>query len=191
MIYNGECMKNIDKKNRVFIKAKNIMASIVFMCFEGVCMFAAIYASLEELNQIPVVVAVIFGASILLGAIILILSIRKTAVFGADGIEARRGYKVFFIRTEKIPYSEICKIELHYHVFHYDLGAHRWYAKIYYDSSTERKTINIDISGNGTKLIELFVKYIPKVNYFIIGDVPSDHLELLYKLHIHDKRNVL
>ena len=191
MIYNGECMKNVDKKNRVFIKAKNIMASIVFMCFEGVCMFAAIYASLEELNQIPVVVAVIFGASILLGAIILILSIRKTAVFGADGIEARRGYKVFFIRTEKIPYSEICKIELHYHVFHYDLGAHRWYAKIYYDSSTERKTINIDISGNGTKLIELFVKYIPKVNYFIIGDVPSDHLELLYKLHIHDKRNVL
>ena len=166
------------------------MASIVFMCFEGVCMFAAIYASLEELNQIPVVVAVIFGASILLGAIILILSVRQTAVFGADGIEARRGYKIFFIRTEKIPYSEICKIELHYHVFHYDLGAHRWYAKIYYDSSTERKTIIIDMSG-GTKLIELFVKYIPKVNYFIIGDVPSDHLELLYKLHIHDKRNVL
>ena len=184
-------MKNIDKKNRVFIKAKNIMASIVFMCFEGVCMFAAIYASLEELNQIPVVVAVIFGASILLEIVFLIISIRRTAVFGADGIEARRGYKVFFIRTEKIPYSEICKIELHYHVFHYDLGAHRWYAKIHYGSSTERKTINIDISGNGTKLIELFVKYIPKVNYFIIGDVPSDHLELLYKLHIHDKRNVL
>ena len=184
-------MKNIDKKNRVFFKAKNIIASIVFMCFEGVCLFAAIYASsLEELNQILIVVLSVMGASILLGAIILILSVRQTAVFGADGIEARRGYKVFFIRTEKIPYSEICKIELHYHVFHYDLGAHRWYAKIYYDSSTERKTIIIDMS-NGTKLLELFVKYIPKVNYFIIGDVPSDHLELLYKLHIHDKRNVL
>ena len=180
-------MKNIDKKNRVFIKAKNIMASIVFMCFEGVCMFAAIYASLEELNQIPVVVAVIFGASILLGAIILILSIRKTAVFGADGIEARRSHKIFFIRTEKIPYSEICKIELRFTSYY------RWYAKIYYGSSTERKTINIDISGNGTKLLELFVKYIPKVNYFMVdnGRLPSDHLELLYKLHIHDKRNVL
>ena len=175
-------MKNIDKKNRVFIKAKNIMASIVFMCFEGVCMFAAIYASLEELNQIPVVVAVIFGASILLGAIILILSIRKTAVFGADGIEARRGYKIFFIRTEKIPYSEICKIELRFTSYY------RWYAKIYYGSLTERKTI--DMAG-GTKMIELFVKHIPKVNYFIIGDVPSGHLELLYKLHVHDKRNVL
>ena len=185
-------MKNIDKKNRVYINARDIMASAAFMCIEGVCMFAAIYASsLEELNQILIVVVAVMGASILLGAIILILSVRQTAAFGADGIEARRGYKVFFIRTEKIPYSEICKIELHYHVFHYDLGAHRWYAKIYYDSSTERKTINIDISGNGTKLIELFVKYIPKVNYFIIGDVPSDHLELLYKLHIHDKRNVL
>ena len=187
MIYNGECMKNIDKKNRVFIKAKNIMASIVFMCFEGVCMFAAIYVSLEELNQIPVVVAVIFGASILLGAIILILSIRKTAVFGADGIEARRSHKIFFIRTEKIPYSEICKIELRFTSYY------RWYAKIYYGSSIERKTINIDISGNGTKLLELFVKYIPKVNYFMVdnGRLPSDHLELLYKLHVHDKRNVL
>ena len=121
----------------------------------------------------------------MLGAIILILSIRKTAVFGADGIEARRSHKIFFIRTEKIPYSEICKIELRFTSYY------RWYAKIYYGSSIERKTINIDISGNGTKLIELFVKYIPKVNYFIIGDVPSDHLELLYKLHIHDKRNVL
>ena len=179
-------MKNIDKKNRVFFKAKNIIASIVFMCIEGVCMFAAIYASsLEELNQIPVVVAVIFGASILLGAIILILSVRQTAAFGADCIEVRRSHKIFFIRTEKIPYSEICKIELRFTSYY------RWYAKIYYGSSTERKTINIDISGNGTKLIELFVKYIPKVNYFIIGDVPSDHLELLYKLHIHDKRNVL
>ena len=187
MIYNGECMKNIDKKNRVFFKAKNIIASIVFMCIEGVCMFAAIYASLEELNQIPVVVAVIFGASIFLGAIILILSVRRTAVFGADGIEARRGYKIFFIRTEKIPYSEICKIELHFTSYY------RWYAKIYYGSSIERKTINIDISGNGTKLLELFVKYIPKVNYFMVdnGRLPSDYLELLYKLHIHDKRNVL
>ena len=182
MIYNGECMKNIDKKNRVFFKAKNIIASIVFMCIEGVCMFAAIYASLEELNQIPVVVAVIFGASILLGAIILILSVRQTAAFGADGIEARRSHKIFFIRTEKIPYSEICKIELNY------TSRFGWYAKIYYGNSTERKTI--DMAG-GTKMIELFVKHIPKVNYFIIGDVPSDHLELLYKLHIHDKRNVL
>ena len=175
-------MKNIDKKNRVFFKAKNIIASIVFMCIEGVCMFAAIYASLEELNQIPVVVAVIFGASILLGAIILILSVRQTAVFGADGIEARRSHKIFFIRTEKIPYSEICKIELNY------TSRFGWYAKIYYGNSTERKTI--DMAG-GTKMIELFVKHIPKVNYFIIGDVPSGHLELLYKLHVHDKRNVL
>ena len=186
MIYNGECMKNIDKKNRVYINARDIMASAAFMCIEGVCMFAAIYASsLEELNQILIVVVAVMGASILLGAIILILSVRQTAVFGADGIEARRSHKIFFIRTEKIPYSEICKIELRFTSYY------RWYAKIYYGSSIERKTINIDISGNGTKLIELFVKYIPKVNYFIIGDVPSDHLELLYKLHIHDKRNVL
>ena len=177
-------MKNIDKKNRVYINARDIMASAAFMCIEGVCMFAAIYASLEELNQIPVVVAVIFGASILLGAIILILSVRQTAAFGADCIEVRRSHKIFFIRTEKIPYSEICKIELRFTSYY------RWYAKIYYGSSTERKTINIDMSGR-TKLIELFVKYIPKVNYFIIGDVPSDHLELLYKLHVHDKRNVL
>ena len=178
-------MKDIDKKNRVFINARDIMASAAFMCIEGVCMFAAIYASsLEELNQILIVVVAVMGASILLGAIILILSVRQTAVFGADGIEARRSHKIFFIRTEKIPYSEICKIELHF-TSHY-----RWYAKIYYGSLTERKTIIIDMSGR-TKLIELFVKYIPKVNYFIIGDVPSDHLELLYKLHIHDKRNVL
>ena len=181
-------MKNIDKKNRVFFKAKNIIASIVFMCIEGVCMFAAIYASsLEELNQIPVVVAVIFGASILLGAIILILSVRQTAAFGADCIEVRRSHKIFFIRTEKIPYSEICKIELHYK------PRVCWYAKIHYGSSTERKTINIDITGNGTKLLELFVKYIPKVKYFMYDQerIPSDHLELLYKLHVHDKRNVL
>ena len=179
-------MKNIDKKNRVFFKAKNIIASIVFMCIEGVCMFAAIYASLEELNQIPVVVAVIFGASILLGAIILILSVRQTAAFGADCIEVRRSHKIFFIRTEKIPYSEICKIELRFTSYY------RWYAKIYYGSSTERKTINIDMSC-GTKLLELFVKYIPKVKYFMVdnGRLPSDYLELLYKLHIHDKRNVL
>ena len=176
-------MKNVDKKNRVFFKAKNIIASIVFMCIEGVCMFAAIYASsLEELNQIPVVVAVIFGASILLGAIILILSGRQTAAFGADCIEVRRSHKIFFIRTEKIPYSEICKIELNY------TSRFGWYAKIYYGNSTERKTI--DMAG-GTKMIELFVKHIPKVNYFIIGDVPSGHLELLYKLPVHDKRNDL
>ena len=184
-------MKDIDKKNRVFINAVDIFVIILCLCCAGVGLFVTIYDYFEEPGQTFDVFVVIFGASILLGAIILILSIRKTAVFGADGIEARRSHKIFFIRTEKIPYSEICKIELHYHVFHYDLGARRWYAKIYYDSSTERKTINIDISGNGTKLIELFVKYIPKVNYFIIGDVPSDHLELLYKLHIHDKRNVL
>ena len=123
----------------------------------------------------------------MLEIVFLIISIRRTAVFGADGIEARRGYKIFFIRTEKIPYSEICKIELHF-TSHY-----RWYAKIYYGSSIERKTIDIDISGNETKLLELFVKYIPKVNYFMVdnGRLPSDYLELLYKLHIHDKRNVL
>ena len=185
-------MKNIDKKNRVFINARDIFYCIMLPCVEGVCLFLAIYAYLEEPKQILVVLAVILGASILLEIVFLIISIRRTAVFGADGIEARRGYKVFFIRTEKIPYSEICKIELHYHVFHYDLGAHRWYAKIYYGSSIERKTINIDMS-NGTKLLELFVKYIPKVNYFMVdnGRLPSDYLELLYKLHIHDKRNVL
>ena len=175
-------MKNIDKKNRVYINASDIFYCIILPCVEGVCLFLAIYAYLEEPKQILVVLAVILGASILLGAIILILSIRKTAVFGADGIEARRGYKIFFIRTEKIPYSEICKIELNY------TSRFGWYAKIYYGNSTERKTI--DMAG-GTKMIELFVKHIPKVNYFIIGDVPSDHLELLYKLHIHDKRNVL
>ena len=181
-------MKNIDKKNRVYINARDIMASAAFMCIEGVCMFAAIYASsLEELNQILIVVVAVMGASILLGAIILILSVRQTAVFGADGIEARRSHKIFFIRTEKIPYSEICKIELRFTSYY------RWYAKIYYGSSIERKTINIDISGNGTKLLELFVKYIPKVNYFMVdnGRLPSDYLELLYKFHIHDKRNVL
>ena len=151
-------------------------------CVEGVCLFLAIYAYLEEPKQILVVLAVILGASILLEIVFLIISIRRTAVFGADGIEARRGYKIFFIRTEKIPYSEICKIELNY------TSRFGWYAKIYYGNSTERKTI--DMAG-GTKMIELFVKHIPKVNYFIIGDVPSDHLELLYKLHIHDKRNVL
>ena len=185
-------MKNIDKKNRVYINASDIFYCIILPCVEGVCLFLAIYAYLEEPKQILVVLAVILGASILLEIVFLIISIRRTAVFGADGIEARRGYKVFFIRTEKIPYSEICKIELHYHVFHYDLGAHRWYAKIYYGSSIERKTINIDMS-NGTKLLELFVKYIPKVNYFMVdnGRLPSDYLELLYKLHIHDKRNVL
>ena len=176
-------MKNIDKKNRVYINARDIMASAAFMCIEGVCMFAAIYASsLEELNQILIVVVAVMGALILLGAIILILSVRQTAVFGADGIEARRSHKIFFIRTEKIPYSEICKIELNY------TSRFGWYAKIYYGNSTERKTI--DMAG-GTKMIELFVKHIPKVNYFIIGDVPSGHLELLYKLHVHDKRNVL
>ena len=177
-------MKNIDKKNRVYINASDIFYCIILPCVEGVCLFLAIYAYLEEPKQILVVLAVILGASILLEIVFLIISIRRTAVFGADGIEARRGYKIFFIRTEKIPYSEICKIELHF-TSHY-----RWYAKIYYGSLTERKTIIIDMSG-GTKLIELFVKYIPKVHYFIIGDVPSDHLELLYKLHIHDKRNVL
>ena len=177
-------MKNIDKKNRVYINASDIFYCIILPCVEGVCLFLAIYAYLEEPKQILVVLAVILGASILLEIVFLIISIRRTAVFGADGIEARRGYKIFFIRTEKIPYSEICKIELHF-TSHY-----RWYAKIYYGSLTERKTIIIDMSGR-TKLIELFVKYIPKVNYFIIGDVPSDHLELLYKLHIHDKRNVL
>ena len=180
-------MKNIDKKNRVYINASDIFYCIILPCVEGVCLFLAIYAYLEEPKQILVVLAVILGASILLGAIILILSVRQTAVFGADGIEARRGYKIFFIRTEKIPYSEICKIELRFTSYY------RWYAKIYYGSSTERKTINIDISGNGTKLLELFVKYIPKVKYFMVdnGRLPSDYLELLYKLHIHDKRNVL
>ena len=179
-------MKNIDKKNRVFINAGDIFYCIMLPCVEGVCLFLAIYAYLEEPKQILVVLAVILGASILLEIVFLIISIRRTAVFGADGIEARRGYKIFFIRTEKIPYSEICKIELHF-TSHY-----RWYAKIYYGSSTERKTINIDMSC-GTKLLELFVKYIPKVKYFMVdnGRLPSDYLELLYKLHIHDKRNVL
>ena len=175
-------MKNIDKKNRVYINASDIFYCIILPCVEGVCLFLAIYAYLEEPKQILVVLAVILGASILLGAIILILSVRQTAVFGADGIEARRSHKIFFIRTEKIPYSEICKIELNY------TSRFGWYAKIYYGNSTERKTI--DMAG-GTKMIELFVKHIPKVNYFIIGDVPSGHLELLYKLHVHDKRNVL
>ena len=186
MIYNGECMKNIDKKNRVYINASDIFYCIILPCVEGVCLFLAIYAYLEEPKQILVVLAVILGASILLEIVFLIISIRRTAVFGADGIEARRGYKIFFIRTEKIPYSEICKIELRFTSYY------RWYAKIYYGSSTERKTINIDMSC-GTKLLELFVKYIPKVNYFMVdnGRLPSDYLELLYKLHIHDKRNVL
>ena len=180
-------MKNIDKKNRVFINAGDIFYCIILPCVEGVCLFLVIYAYLEEPKQILVVLAVILGASILLEIVFLIISIRRTAVFGADGIEARRGYKIFFIRTEKIPYSEICKIELRFTSYY------RWYAKIYYGSSIERKTINIDISGNGTKLLELFVKYIPKVNYFMVdnGRLPSDYLELLYKLHIHDKRNVL
>ena len=179
-------MKNIDKKNRVFINASDIFYCIMLPCVEGVCLFLAIYAYLEEPKQILVVLAVILGASILLEIVFLIISIRRTAVFGADGIEARRGYKVFFIRTEKIPYSEICKIELRFTSYY------RWYAKIYYGSSIERKTIDIDMS-NGTKLLELFVKYIPKVNYFMVdnGRLPSDYLELLYKLHIHDKRNVL
>ena len=175
-------MKNIDKKNRVFINAGDIFYCIILPCVEGVCLFLVIYAYLEEPKQILVVLAVILGASILLEIVFLIISIRRTAVFGADGIEARRGYKIFFIRTEKIPYSEICKIELNY------TSRFGWYAKIYYGNSTERKTI--DMAG-GTKMIELFVKHIPKVNYFIIGDVPSGHLELLYKLHVHDKRNVL
>ena len=180
-------MKDIDKKNRVFINAVDIFVIILCLCCAGVGLFVTIYDYFEEPGQTFDVFVVIFGASILLGAIILILSIRKTAVFGADGIEARRGYKIFFIRTEKIPYSEICKIELRFTSYY------RWYAKIYYGSSIERKTINIDISGNETKLLELFVKYIPKVNYFMVdnGRLPSDYLELLYKLHIHDKRNVL
>ena len=179
-------MKNIDKKNRVYINASDIFYCIILPCVEGVCLFLAIYAYLEEPKQILVVLAVILGASILLEIVFLIISIRRTAVFGADGIEARRGYKIFFIRTEKIPYSEICKIELRFTSYY------RWYAKIYYGSSTERKTINIDMSC-GTKLLELFVKYIPKVKYFMVdnGRLPSDYLELLYKLHIHDKRNVL
>ena len=179
-------MKNIDKKNRVYINAGDIFYCIILPCVEGVCLFLAIYAYLEEPKQILVVLAVILGASILLEIVFLIISIRRTAVFGADGIEARRGYKIFFIRTEKIPYSEICKIELRFTSYY------RWYAKIYYGSSIERKTIDIDMSC-GTKLLELFVKYIPKVNYFMVdnGRLPSDYLELLYKLHIHDKRNVL
>mgnify|MGYP001131032743 FL=1 len=180
-------MKDIDKKNRVFINAVDIFVVILCLCCAGVGLFVTIYDYFEEPGQTFDVFVVIFGASIFLGAIILILSIRKTAVFGADGIEARRSHKIFFIRTEKIPYSEICKIELNY------TSRFGWYAKIYYGSSIERKTINIDISGNGTKLLELFVKYIPKVNYFMVdnGRLPSDYLELLYKLHIHDKRNVL
>ena len=180
-------MKDIDKKNRVFINAVDIFVIILCLCCAGVGLFVTIYDYFEEPGQTFDVFVVIFGASIFLGAIILILSIRKTAVFGADGIEARRSHKIFFIRTEKIPYSEICKIELRFTSYY------RWYAKIYYGSSIERKTINIDISGNGTKLLELFVKYIPKVKYFMVdnGRLPSDYLELLYKLHIHDKRNVL
>ena len=175
------------KKNRVFIRAYTICGIIMCLCGEAVCVCLLISILIEDLNEISVanvVLLVMFIVLILSGMIFLIYYIRQTAVFGADGIEARRSHKIFFIRTEKIPYSEICKIELHF-TSHY-----RWYAKIYYGSLTERKTIIIDMSG-GTKLIELFVKYIPKVNYFIIGDVPSDHLELLYKLHVHDKRNVL
>ena len=180
-------MKDIDKKNRVFINAVDIFVIILCLCCAGVGLFVTIYDYFEEPGQTFDVFVVIFGASILLEIVFLIISIRRTAVFGADGIEARRGYKIFFIRTEKIPYSEICKIELRFTSYY------RWYAKIYYGSSIERKTINIDISGNGTKLLELFVKYIPKVNYFMVdnGRLPSDYLELLYKLHIHDKRNVL
>ena len=179
-------MKDIDKKNRVFINAVDIFVIILCLCCAGVGLFVTIYDYFEEPGQTFDVFVVIFGASIFLGAIILILSVRQTAVFGADGIEARRSHKIFFIRTEKIPYSEICKIELRFTSYY------RWYAKIYYGSSIERKTINIDISGNGTKLLELFVK-IPKVNYFMVdnGRLPSDYLELLYKLHRHDKRNVL
>ena len=175
-------MKDIDKKNRVFINAVDIFVIILCLCCAGVGLFVTIYDYFEEPGQTFDVFVVIFGASIFLGAIILILSVRQTAVFGADGIEARRSHKIFFIRTEKIPYSEICKVELNY------TSRFGWYAKIYYGNSTERKTI--DMAG-GTKMIELFVKHIPKVNYFIIGDVPSGHLELLYKLHVHDKRNVL
>ena len=179
-------MKDIDKKNRVFINAVDIFVIILCLCCAGVGLFVTIYDYFEEPGQTFDVFVVIFGASIFLVAIIRILSNRKTAVFGADGIEARRSHKIFFIRTEKIPYSEICKIELRFTSYY------RWYAKIYYGSSTERKTINIDMSC-GTKLLELFVKYIPKVNYFMVdnGRLPSDYLELLYKLHIHDKRNVL
>ena len=180
-------MKDIDKKNRVFINAVDIFVIILCLCCAGVGLFVTIYDYFEEPGQTFDVFVVIFGASIFLGAIILILSIRKTAVFGADGIEARRSHKIFFIRTEKIPYSEICKVELHYK------PRVCWYAKIHYGSSTDPKTISINITGNGTKLLELFVKYIPKVKYFMYDQerIPSDHLELLYKLHVHDKRNVL
>ena len=177
------------KKNRVFIRAYTICGIIMCLCGEAVCVCLLISILIEDLNEISVanvVLLVMFIVLILSGMIFLIYYIRQTAVFGADGIEARRSHKIFFIRTEKIPYSEICKIELHF-TSHY-----RWYAKIYYGSSTERKTINIDMSC-GTKLLELFVKYIPKVKYFMVdnGRLPSDYLELLYKLHIHDKRNVL
>ena len=178
-------MKNVDKKNRVFIRAYTICGIIMCLCGEAVCVCLLISILIEDLNEISVanvVLLVMFIVLILSGMIFLIYYIRQTAVFGADGIEARRSHKIFFIRTEKIPYSEICKIELNY------TSRFGWYAKIYYGNSTERKTI--DMAG-GTKMIELFVKHIPKVNYFMIGDVPSDHLELLYKLHIHDKRNVL
>ena len=177
------------KKNRVFIRAYTICGIIMCLCGEAVCVCLLISILIEDLNEISVanvVLLVMFIVLILSGMIFLIYYIRQTAVFGADGIEARRSHKIFFIRTEKIPYSEICKIELHF------TSRYRWYAKIYYGSSIERKTINIDMS-NGTKLLELFVKYIPKVNYFMVdnGRLPSDYLELLYKLHIHDKRNVL
>ena len=182
-------MKNVDKKNRVFIRAYTICGIIMCLCGEAVCVCLLISILIEDLNEISVanvVLLVMFIVLILSGMIFLIYYIRQTAVFGADGIEARRSHKIFFIRTEKIPYSEICKIELHF------TSRYRWYAKIYYGSSTERKTIIIDMSC-GTKLLELFVKYIPKVNYFMVdnGRLPSDYLELLYKLHIHDKRNVL
>ena len=173
------------KKNRVFIRAYTICGIIMCLCGEAVCVCLLISILIEDLNEISVanvVLLVMFIVLILSGMIFLIYYIRQTAVFGADGIEARRSHKIFFIRTEKIPYSEICKIELNY------TSRFGWYAKIYYGNSTERKTI--DMAG-GTKMIELFVKHIPKVNYFIIGDVPSGHLELLYKLHVHDKRNVL
>ena len=183
-------MKNVDKKNRVFIRAYTICGIIMCLCGEAVCVCLLISILIEDLNEISVanvVLLVMFIVLILSGMIFLIYYIRQTAVFGADGIEARRSHKIFFIRTEKIPYSEICKIELHYK------PRVCWYAKIHYGSSTDPKTISINITGNGTKLLELFVKYIPKVKYFMYDQerIPSGHLELLYKLHVHDKRNVL
>ena len=38
-----ECMKNVDKKNRVFINASDIFYCIILPCVEGVCLFLAIY----------------------------------------------------------------------------------------------------------------------------------------------------